>query len=301
MFDSESTTFDKRFTFIIKATDSARFAEVLKTFYITVVSENTKIFANLFVRAFQTKNKRLAWYDFITDATVFTPANIYRYGDTNFGIQTELKMLVYAGIESTEAVKYVQAMSRNHNNKRLLFGDLEVAVAKDPITQEPIYEVIYVNIVDTYEKNGVSISQTVNLSNSINSKVLISYDAIKIDSDIPLVSDSDHQRIFPNSIKNMRKRIQTVGDRDREFLPLWMRTIQANTAVETGYKKALVLCYAKPGQSDGIVARIRAKIKSEGFDFKQFDFTIDRYQIDILDGQIEDKYLAFPQRGEKLP
>jgi hypothetical protein len=23
--------------------------------------------------------------------------------------------------------------------------------------------------------------------------------------------------------------------------------------------------------------------------------------IDILDGEIEDKYLAFPQRGEKLP
>jgi hypothetical protein len=27
----------------------------------------------------------------------------------------------------------------------------------------------------------------------------------------------------------------------------------------------------------------------------------DRYIIDILDGEIEDKYLAFPQRGEKLP
>ena len=64
---------------------------------------------------------------------------------------------------------------------------------------------------------------TVNLSNSINSKVLVSYDSIKVDSNIPFASDSDHQRIFPNSIKNMRRRIRGVGERDREFLPLWMR------------------------------------------------------------------------------
>jgi hypothetical protein len=39
----------------------------------------------------------------------------------------------------------------------------------------------------------------------------------------------------------------------------------------------------------------------ENFNFKKINFTADRYLIDILDGEIEDKYLAFPQRGEKLP
>jgi hypothetical protein len=39
----------------------------------------------------------------------------------------------------------------------------------------------------------------------------------------------------------------------------------------------------------------------KNFNFKTIDFTADRYVIDILDGEIEDKYLAFPQRGEKLP
>jgi len=171
--------------------------------------------------------------------------------------------LVFAGVESLEAVRYVQAMSRNHYRKQIRFGEIKSAVAKDPITQEVIYEVVYVDIVDEYEKNGKSISQTVNLPDNINSRVLVSYDAIKIDSDIPLVSDRDHQRVFPNSFKNMRKRIKPLGDRDRTFLPLWMRSIQPDAFVET--------------------------------------FTIDRYVIDILDGQIEDKYLAFPQRGEKLP
>jgi hypothetical protein len=170
-------------------------------------------------------------------------------------------------------------------------------VAKDPTTQEIIYETVYVEVVDEYEKNGKSINKVIELPDNLNSKVLVSYDSIRIDSNIPLISDSDHQRIFPNSFKNMRSRIKAIGERDREFLPLWMRSIQEQSFVETGYVKALVLCYVQPGKSSGVISRIN----SSGFDFKSIDFTADRYLIDILDGEIEDKYLAYPQRGEKLP
>jgi len=296
-FDGNDTSFDKRFTFTIKARDSVNFANINKTFFLTVVADNTKTFANLYIKAFQPKSKRLDWYDFITDATIFRSTDLYRYGDPNFGIQTGLRILVFAGIESVEAVKYVQAMSRNHYRKQIYFGDVKVAKAKDPATQETVYEVIYVDIVDQLEKNSKSIKDTVELSNTIKSKVLISYDAIKVDSDVPFVSDSDHQRVFPNSIKNMRSRIRSVGDRDREFLPLWMRSIQDADFVEPGYTNALPLCYCIPGSSAAVMARIKAS----GFDFKTIDFQADRYVIDILDGEIEDKYLAFPQRGEKLP
>jgi hypothetical protein len=208
-----------------------------------------------------------------------------------------MKVLVFAGIESVQAVRYVQAMSRNHYNKRLNFGDVKFAVAKDPLTQDIEYEAVYVDIVDEFEKNGASVKQIVDLPNHINSRVLVSYDAITVDSDIPFASDRDHQRIFPNSFKNMRSRIKDVGERDREFLPLWMRSIQNEAQFEPGYTKALVLCYTKPGRSAGLISRI----KFSGFDFKSIDFEADRYVIDILDGEIENKYLAFPQRGEKLP
>ncbi len=220
-------------------------------------------------------------------------------------MQTDLRVLIYAGIESVTAEKFVQAMSRNHYHKRLKFGQLRTAKAKDPVTQETVYEIIYVDIVDDLEKNGRSISQTVNLPNNINSKVLISYDSIKIDSDIPLVSDRDHQRVFPNSIKNMRSRISTIGDRDREFLPLWMRSTQDLSSFETGFISALPLCYCKPESDNNAVSspaeNTLARIKASGFDFKTIDFVADRYIIDIIDGEIEDKYLAFPQRGEKIP
>ena len=296
-FDDGATTFDRVFSFQIKARDSANFSEAIKDFSITVVADNTKTFANLYLKAFQNKEKRLEWINFITDSNIFRPDEIYRYGDPNYGVQNEIRMLLFAGIESVEAVNYVQAMSRNHYRKRIRFGDVKYAQAKDPDTQEIIYEVVYAEIVDNYEKNGKSISSTIELSDTINSKVLVSYDAIKVDSNIPFVSDSDHQRIFPNSIKNMRRRIKSIGERDREFLPLWMRSIQSDSFVETGFVKALPLCYTKSGFSEKIISRI----KSSGFDFKTIDFEADRYLIDIIDGEIEDKYLAFPQRGEKLP
>jgi hypothetical protein len=296
-WDGATTTFDKTFKFSIKARDTSRFAESIRNFTVTVSGENNKTFANLYVKAFQKKSKRLDWFNFITDSSIFKTVDLYRYGDTNFGVQTEPKVLLFAGIESREAVKYVQAMSRNHYRKRLTFGKVTYAKAKDPITQTEEYEIVYVEIVDSLEKNGKSISKTVELPNNINSPVLVSYDAIKIDSNIPLVSDRDHQRLFPNSIKNMRKQIETVGSIDRAFLPLWMRTIQDNAAFEPGYVKALPLCFAKPGKAESIISRI----KLNGFDFKTIDFEIDRYLIDVIGNVFEDKYLAFPQRGEKLP
>ena len=348
-FDNNVTSFDKKFTFNIKARDTANFAELIKQFYITVESDNNKTFANLYVKAFQSKEKRLSWYNFITNNDIFRSNEIYRYGDSNFGIQTEIKVLIYAGIESVDAVKYVQAMSRNHYRKQLRFGNIKFAEAKDPDTQETLYEVIYVDVIDEYQRGSTSISQTIELPDYINSKVLISYDSIKVDSNIPLVSDSDHQRVFPNSFKNMRRRIKELGERDRTFLPLWMRSIQDRDFVETGYVSAMVLCYVKPGLSEQVISRIKGRTEyaSRGswdptvfyrvndtvsyggevytavnnhisnnsdlnprtdttnwiknFNFKSIDFTADRYLIDVLDGQIENKYLAFPQRGERLP
>lgn len=289
-FDASITTFDKTFRFDVTARDTARFAESIKSFYITVINENVKTFANLYVKSFQKKAKRLDWFNFITDSTIFKNADIYRYGDPNFGVQTEIKVLLYAGIESVDAVTYVQAMSRNHSRKRLRFGSVKAALAKDPVTQETIYEVIYVDIVDPLEKNGKSISQTVQMPDNINAKVLVSYDNIRVDSDIPFISDSDRQRIFPNSVKNMRKRIQNTGDRDREYLPLWMRSIQESSLTESGFVTALPLCYALPGKSDAVISRI----KFSEFNFKNIDLDVDRYVIDVIDGTFKDQYLAFP-------
>jgi len=290
-FDGIDTTYDKLYTFSVEASDSSGLAKDTRTFTVKVIADSQKSFANIFVKAFQNKDKRLSWFNFITDATIFVPDDIYRYGDTNFGVQTEIKSLIFAGLESTNASPVVQALSRNHYNKRFTFGAIKKAQAKDPITQQVLYEVVYVDLVDDYEKNGKSISDEINLPKNSNSKVLVSYDNITIDSDIPYASDADLRRVFPNSVKNMRKRLSTIGERDREFLPLWMRSIQQTSTYELGFTKALVLCYNKPGRADVVMSRI----KSSAFDFKTIDFTADRYIIDILNGEIQDTYIQFPQ------
>ena len=303
-FDGGNTTFDKTFTFTVRASDVFNFAQLDQTFTITVTDKDPTIYSNLYVKAFQKKANRNRWYEFITNSAIFEPNRIYRYNDENFGVQSELKMLLFAGIESVEAVDFVQAMSRNHYRKKLRFGNVKKAVAKDPVTQEVLYEVVYVEMVDNLEANDISIGSTVQLPNNINSPVLISYDAIKVDSDIPFASDRDHQRVFPNSVKNMRKRVKALGKREREYLPLWMRSIQPDNYVETGFVKAVPLCYTKPDNADYIIANIKARLNAEvvadRFDFKMLDFEIDRYVIDSVGGYIQDKYLVFPQRGEKV-
>lgn len=292
-FDGATSTFDKKFNFTVKAQDGSGAAEITRDFSLTVVADQESTFANIYAKSFQDKHKRLEWFNFITDSTIFKQEDIYRYGDVNFGIQTSVQSLIFAGIQSKEAVYYIQALSRNHYNKRFTFGDIKTAKGKDPTTQETIYEVIYVDLIDSLDKNGKSISETIELKDNINSKVLVSYQGIRVDSDVPLVSDSDVQRVFPNSVKNMRNRIKNTGERDREFLPLWMRSIQDNQEAELGYTKSLVLCYCKPGRANAVLSRIRAV----NFDFKQLDFVADRYIIDILDGEIQDTYLKFPQQN----
>jgi len=290
-FDESQTTFDRLFQFTVKARDFAGLAETSRTFNIFVPNTDNRSFSNLYVKALQNKDKRLYWADFITNSEIFRPEELYRTGDKNFAVQTDLRVLVYAGIESQEAVEYIQAMSRNHTRKRLYFGDVKKAVAKDPDTQKIIYEAVYVEVVDDLQKDTRQISNVIELRDSISSPVLISTDQITIDSDIPFVSDRDKQRIFPNSIENMRDRIEQLGITNRDFLPLWMRSIQDRATYELGYTKSLLLCYALPGKADTIINRINAS----DFDFKLLNFESDRYIIDLFRNEIEDQYIAFPE------
>jgi hypothetical protein len=289
-YDSDLTSFDRVYTFVIEARDILNYSETAKTFQIIVQSQADIIYSNLYFKAYQKKSKREIWNNFISDYSIFEPEKIYRYGDPAFGVQDEIKMLMFAGIESNNAETFIQAISRNHYFKRLSFGSIKKAVAKDPITQEVIYEVIYVDVIDSLIKKNKSISDVVSLRDNINSKFLINNTRINVSSDIPLASDSDYQRVFPNSIKNMRKKIKGTGLRDRSYLPLWMRSIQEDQFAEPGFVSALPLCFAKPGTGDDIILNI---VKN-GFDFKILDFEVDRYVIDSLDGELEDKYLAFP-------
>ena len=87
----------------------------------------------------------------------------------------------------------------------------------------------------------------------------------------------------------MRERIRSVGANLREFYPLWMRTSQGVGQPELGFVLGVPLCYCKPGEADAVLLNI----KNSGFDFKNLNIEIDRYNIDSTLGNSNEQYIKF--------
>lgn len=326
-FDAGSTTIDRVFRFTIDARDQYNFSAVERSFYITVETPNQLTFSNLKVKPYLKLDQREIWSNFINDYTIFTSESIYRPNDSNFGIQTDLSMLVYAGIETTEVAAYVGAVGLNHKKKRFNFGSVKKAVAYLPGTNISVYEVIYIEMVDPLEPNKKHLpailkklskqtqSITVDNSNILWAKGFIKDDPLTADQQSQIdalanpapwserpepqmtidsigyfASNSRSNTYFPNSVTIWRNRFKTlIGSTERNYLPLWMRSIQPGFKQELDFVLCVPLCYCKVGKADDILLNI----KFSGFDFKLLDYTVDRYIIDAVQGSTEDKYLVF--------
>jgi len=311
IFDGGDTSFDTEYEFTIRARDQFLFSQLDKTFTLKIATPEDRLYSNISVRPFLSKAERSIFAGFINDTTIFTPNLIYRLGDPNFGIQKNLSMLIYGGIETKAAAAYIAAMGRNHKKKKFRFGEVKSAVAKTPGTNRIVYEVIYIEMIDTLENtNGSAALSVVMDSDNIpvtldNRNVLWSRDSSVLNEDAPWQFrpldqvSADDQSYFPgdigqavrfvNSVTNWQYRLKQTGITEREYLPLFMRSIQAGQKRELGFIKAVPLCYTLPGQS----ATILLNIKNNGFKFNQLNYDIDRYIIDSVVGSGSDKYLAF--------
>lgn len=321
-FDGDTSSIDRLYEFTIKAQDQYGYSAISKTFRIAVETPDQLVFSNIRVKPFLKSDQRTLWREFINNATVFTPLSIYRPNDPNFGLQTELAMLVFAGIETKEAETYVSAIGLNHKRKRFHFGEIKKATAYIPGTRTAVYEVIYVEMKDPLEPNGKYLPNkienlgqqpkkiTVDANNSIWSRSLSDLIAdepyrerpdqiITADSQGYEVSNPNPSVYFPNSISIWRNRLKNWTDGvngfsvERNYLPLWMRSIQPNSKREIDFQLAVPLCYCKVGAADGIMLNIKNYIKTTNFSFNQLDYTADRYIIDSVEGLTADKYLVF--------
>lgn len=317
-FDNDLMTIDRVYTFSVQVRDVLNYSASTKTFSITIDTPNELIYSNIRTKPYLTLSQRSVWHDFINNTSIFTPSNIYRTNDINFGLQTELSMVVYAGIETTEAAKYISAIGLNHKRKRFHFGSIKKAVAVTPGTTNQVYEVVYIEMLDPLEPNGKRLANKIQYSKlntnnitvdnskifwsrSINDLSIPAPDSVRsepymsVDSSGYLISDPDPRTYFPNSITNWRERLKNWSDNgnsfatERNYLPLWMRSIQPGTKQELGFTLAVPLCYCKLGTADDIILNI----KHSGFDFKTLDYTVDRYIIDSVEGESGDKYLVF--------
>lgn len=261
-FDNNTTTFDRSYKFTVAASDQYQYSSSSKQFTLMIDTPNTAKYSNIYAKPFLAANQRSYWRDFIVNTNIFTPSKIYRTNDTAFGVQDSLRMMVVGGIETQTASTYVTAMTNGFKRKQFHYDSLKTALAIDPATGESVYEIIYAQLIDPLEINGKHLAETVVINN---------------------------QTYFPNSISNWQARIGSTGQSERNYLPLWMRTIQPGTKEEIGFTPAVPLCYCKVGYS----ADILLNIKNSGFDFRTIDYTIDRFIIDSVTGSVGDKYLAF--------
>lgn len=309
--DNEDTSIDRVYKFTVKARDPLGYSAITREFKLLVNIPGNTYYSNIRARPFLKSSQRTMFKDFINDVTVFDPQYIYRLGDPNFGVQRNLESLIFAGIETKDAVEYTSIMGVNHKPKRFKLGSIKMAVANIPGTRTPIYEVIYIELVDPLEKNGKclpfrlamtpsSLNVTVDNNNEFYQGPF-NIDSQQWHRPIPFYASIDRTDIiagdsgtgvkFPSSISIWRKRIRSIetARRERNYLPLWMRSIQPDSYTELDFVPAVPLCYCLPGLGKELLLNI----KNSGFDFKLLDYTIDRYIIDAVEGNYEDKYLVF--------
>jgi len=248
------------FSFTILASDIYGLTGISRTFTLTVSIENNFATTQIYIKPFLSETSRDSYQNFINDRYIFNPALIYRYFDSNFGVQKDIKMFLEYGIQLVDLKYYASALDSNFYRKNLYFGDLQIAEAKND-AGEVLYEVVYLDIADPI--SNVTSGVTAGFFND------------------------DHGREHnPASIPNMRNRLETIqlpaGDGfvdikiNERSLPLFMRTPQGSRYNPANYIPVSVICYAKTGQGMRIVNRIRRS----GFDFKNFNFDIDRIVVE---------------------
>ena len=315
-WDSKQTSFDRRYTFTIRAEDRLKLVNIEKEFTLDVVDDDKTLYTDIYVKPMLKISQRNLYLNFISNNSVFDYSKIYRPGDVNFGIQKELKMLIYAGIETKNIQSYIAAAAKNHKRKRFLLGDFKKAIAKNPGSNDVIYEVIYVEVKDPYQPDSGKTREKYNIKNTQKITVdSIQYEAkdnskydptntdpykyrpisntIKIDSTAIKVSDSSDQTRYISNIGNMREKIKAIGVRERDYLPLWMRTPQENYEI-FNYTTAIPICYCLPGTADELLLNIKNYVNTTGFSIQQIDFEIDRYIIQRTKGNASEQFVVFP-------
>lgn len=333
-FDGTSTSFDRSYTFTVEAKDKFTINATRRTFTVNVTPLADRAYSNIYLKPFLNSEKKKEWYTFVSDSNVFSTDIIYRPYDENFGIQRNLESLLYSGIESRSYGEFAAVTSKGHKPRSLRIGNIRLAEARNVEEGDTTYEVVYLELLDPYERTNitadtediVSASDTIQLNrkpdaitaDQTNSSIikgtidpndpLYNRDdpmffrpdgtSITVDSDIDFNASADIKYI--STLTNMRERIKNVGATDNRFLPLWMKTRQTSTGKQPGYVRAIPIAYCKPGKGQELLLKIRNYQRDTGFDFAAFDYFVDRYIIDATLGNSNTQFIVWPKNNKSI-
>lgn len=258
------------YSFTIRATNQFKSRTIDRTFTLSVTAENNRKYSEIYFRPFLSTEKRAAYNEFITNEEIFVPSAMYRYHDTNFGVQRNLKMTLEFGLEQLYQEEYYYALMENFYRKRLQLGSVKVAQGQDS-NGVHLYDIIYAEVIDELvNNNGASVSN------------IIVYPWTR------------NEVYYPASIQNMRTQLRAITLIDYTTIPVNDQLKpKYMSAPGTTYISTVPICYTLPGQSAEIVRRI----KRSGFKFNSVDFEIDRLVVgDTLDST-KDKYVRFDRQS----
>ena len=297
---SDFTDSVRSFTFTVTVSDQYQSAATSKEFTLNIELPDPLVeYGNMSGHATSFIDQNI-FYALAQDPNINSPENIYRSEDSNFGMKLKPDMLMISGLEAQTLTAFQEQMEQNHAPKTLFFGELKTAVAKEGSTIK--YEVVYVDIKDTLVNNeGVAVSRSIKLRDAVVKPILgprassmnatADYTDYEVTTDGGLSFSTSGSKVrfanqlsadlgvietlYPNAVANMRSRMKSLGHKEYDYLPLWMKTTQENDLAPLGYVMAVPICYCKPGTS----ALIKKRIEDKKLNFKNIAFTIDRYTV----------------------
>jgi len=297
---SDFTDSTRAYTFTVTVSDQYQEAATSKEFTVNLDIPHTQTeYGNMSGHATSFIDQNI-FYNIAQDPNINSVEHIYRPEDPTFGMRVKPDMLMMSGLEAQTLTAFQQQMEQNHAAKTLYFGDINTATAKEGTDTK--YEVVYIEIKDKLvNKSGNAISSAIKLRDAVVKPMLgprassMNATADYVDYEVTtdgglsfstagskvryanqLSADLGYmETLYPNAVANMRSRMKSLGHKEWDHLPLWMKTTQSGDLAPLGYVMAVPICYCKPGTS-GLVKK---RIEDKELNFKNIAFTIDRYVV----------------------
>ena len=258
IFDTPSPA--QTYSFTVEARGVTSGKTSTQEFILTVDHFYTTPFNNIYMQSYSRSPSRNVISSILTNYNAMPINEIYRFGDSNFGISRSCKFLHALNLRVATDDQYAQAMSKNHYRKNLFIGPFQNALARNA-NGSIRYEVVYCKIIDDLTNaQGLGPPQTEVWPFPIQE------------------GNTTITEVYPNTLADMRARLYNdvnIGQVNNE-LPLWMSSAQADKQV-LGYTPAWVICYALPGYGDAIAFRLN---QAYGKELYKIDFDVDRYDLD---------------------
>lgn len=309
------------FTFTVEAySPNHPIVSSTKTFTLEVIQQYDVPTDNLYIKCTPSIENRELLRSLLDNPVIIPDEVLYRPDDIYFGKAQNVIYQHAFGINASDLDEYVEAIRKQHYWRNITLGEIKTAIARDE-NNNIVYEVVYSEVIDNLiNPEGESVSYEVVWPRTINlnqgpwytsaTNIYTSYqylydvymnaqnDNLTIDTqfDIPILLEQglaefytsldpgEVRNLYPNSLPNMRKRVQDELGSNPNFrlLPLWMTSQQENGNT-LGFTPAWVICYTKPGYAKTVKNNIETKwldFLGNNIRLNQINFRLDRFTVD---------------------